>query len=280
MGGCLKIPAPGVASIPAFPISGDKSKIEKLRNKYKGIEESEGSKRVKRVKRGQKGQKGQKGSEFDSVLRECKDDPCQRRERNLILEELMLVVDYAYREYEGNLIAGRAKWKFGLGTATQALSLASTASTVEASKTILSGISTLIGSTDTELDKNFYLDQTSYALAHQMNAQRLTVSTRMRKSMRKEYIKYSLERGLIDIEEYYRAGTIATAVQNVYQGASELITKAKQAIDELENPTTQQPNNPTTQQPNNPTTQQPNNPTTQQPNNPTTQQPNNPTPNA
>ena len=145
----------------------------------------------------------------------------------MILEELMLVVDYAYREYEGNLIAGRAKWKFGLGTATQALSLASTASTVEASKTILSGISTLIGSTDTELDKNFYLDQTSYALAHQMNAQRLTVSTRMRKSMRKEYIKYSLERGLIDIEEYYRAGTIATAVQKVYQGASEKISEAK-----------------------------------------------------
>ena len=219
LGGC-RIPAPGVASIPAFPISGDKSKIETLRNKYKGIGKSEESERSK-------GSKTSKGSEFDSALRECKDDPCERRERNLILEELMLVVDYAYREYEGNLIAGRAKWKFGLGTATQALSLASTASTVEASKTILSGISTLIGSTDTELDKNFYLDQTSYALAHQMNAQRLTVSTRMRQNMRKEYIKYSLERGLIDIEEYYRAGTIATAVQKVYQGASEKISEAK-----------------------------------------------------
>jgi hypothetical protein len=203
--GCGWLPSPGVASIPPYPIAGDEDKIKALRAKYSQ-------------------------AEFDSELRACADDSCRIRARNLILEELMLIVDHGYRIYEGNLIAGRAKWKFGFGATTQALSLASTASTVETSKTIFSGISTLVGSTDTELDKNFYMEQTSYALAHQMQAQRLTLSTHMLVQMHdktKAYADYSLERELADIEAYYRAGTIAAAVQNVYQGASEKISAAE-----------------------------------------------------
>ena len=205
LSGCGWLPSPGVASIPSYPIAGDDNKIQDLRLKYSQ-------------------------AHFDSALRACGDDPCRIQARNLILEELMLIVDHGYRSYEGNLIAGRAKWKFGFGTTTQALSLAATASTVETSKTIFSGISTLVGSTDTELDKNFYMEQTSYALAHQMQAQRLTVSTQMLLNMHdkaKAYADYSLERGLADIEAYYRAGTIAAAVQNVYQSASEKISKAE-----------------------------------------------------
>jgi hypothetical protein len=203
--GCGWLPSPGVASIPPYPIAGDEDKIKALRAKYSQ-------------------------AEFDSELRACADDSCRIRARNLILEELMLIVDHGYRIYEGNLIAGRAKWKFGFDATTQALSLASTASTVETSKTIFSGISTLVGSTDTELDKNFYMEQTSYALAHQMQAQRLTLSTHMLVQMHdktKAYADYSLERGLADIEAYYRAGTIAAAVQNVYQGATEKISAAE-----------------------------------------------------
>ena len=203
--GCGWLPSPGVASIPPYLIAGDEDKIKALRAKYSQ-------------------------AEFDSELRACADDSCRIRARNLILEELMLIVDHGYRNYEGNLIAGRAKWKFGFGATTQALSLASSASTVETSKTIFSGIITLVGSTDTELDKNFYMEQTSYALAHQMQAQRLTLSTHMLVQMHdktKAYADYSLERGLADIEAYYRAGTIAAAVQNVYQGASEKISAAE-----------------------------------------------------
>lgn len=210
--GCGWLPSPGVASIPPYPIAGDEDKIKALRAKYSQ-------------------------AEFDSELRACADDSCRIRARNLILEELMLIVDHGYRIYEGNLIAGRAKWKFGFGATTQALSLASTASTVETSKTIFSGISTLVGSTDTELDKNFYMEQTSYALAHQMQAQRLTLSTHILVQMHdktKAYADYSLERELADIEAYYRAGTIAAAVQNVYQGASEKISAAETTRNEKE----------------------------------------------
>ena len=63
-----------------------------------------------------------------------------------------------------------------------------------------------------------------------MQAQRLTISTQMLVNMHdktKAYADYSLERGLADIEAYYRAGTVATAVQNVYQGASEKISAAE-----------------------------------------------------
>lgn len=210
--GCGGLPGPGVASIPAYPIAGDKNKVKALRRKYSQ-------------------------ADFDAELRQCGDDLCLKQARNLILEELMLIVDHGYQRYEGNLIAGRAKWKFGLGTATQALRLAATASTVETSKTILSGISTLVGPTDTELDKNFYMEQTSYALAYQMQAQRLTMSTQMRINMHDEskaYADYSLERGLADIEGYYRAGTVAAAVQNVYQGASEKISEAAKIRNDAE----------------------------------------------
>ena len=206
LSGCTgRLPSLGVASIPSYPIAADENKIKALRLKYSQ-------------------------ANFDAELRTCSDDACRVHARNLILEELLLIVDHEYRKYEGNLIAGRAKWKFGLGTTTQALSLAATASTVETSKTIFSGISALVGSTDTELDKNFYLEQTSYALAYQMQAQRLTISTQMLVNMHdntKTYADYSLERGLGDIEAYYRAGTIAAAVQNVYEGALDKISKAE-----------------------------------------------------
>ncbi len=199
----------GVASIPTRPIGQDATKLEALRTKYSN-------------------------NNFDETLRACdilgdqqKIKDCQVRERNLILEELMLLVDYSYHRYEGNLIAGRAKWTFSLGAASQALNWASTTSTVEGTKTLYSAISGLVSSTATEFDKNFYLEQTSYALAYQMSAARFTKATELLVGMTKPYAEYSLEKGLGDIEAYYRAGTIATAVQSVYQGASEQINSAK-----------------------------------------------------
>ena len=86
--GCGWLPSPGVASIPAYPIAGDEDKIKTLREKYSQ-------------------------ATFDSELRACANNSCRIRARNLILEELMLIVDHEYQKYEGNLIAGRAKWKFG-----------------------------------------------------------------------------------------------------------------------------------------------------------------------
>ena len=198
------IPSLGVSSIPVYPFGQAPKVLETLKEKYSS-------------------------TSFRDELDQCTDDECRKKARNLILEELMLLIDHAHHNYEGSLIAGRAKAKFGFGTATQALSLAATTSTVETTKTIFSGISTLVAATETEVDKNFYLEQTSYALAYQMQAQRLTVSTEILSKMRRnqDYSEYSLERALIDIEAYYRAGTIATAVLNVYQGASEKIKTAQ-----------------------------------------------------
>ncbi len=168
----------GVASIPTRPIGQDATKLEALRTKYSN-------------------------TNFDETLRACdilgdqqKIKDCQVRERNLILEELMLLVDYSYHRYEGNLIAGRAKWTFSLGAASQALNWASTTSTVKGTKTLYSAISGLVSSTATEFDKNFYLEQTSYALAYQMSAARFTKATELLVGMTKPYAEYSLEKGL------------------------------------------------------------------------------------
>src|SRR5690606_24787520 len=122
----------GVVTIPKYPLSADSTKIKSLESKYSD-------------------------SLFDSALELCKSDSeCLGKERNIILNELILLTDYSYQSYEGSMIAGKAKSNFGFGMASTTLSLASAVSTVETTKTIISSIASLTSSTRTEIDKNFY----------------------------------------------------------------------------------------------------------------------------
>src|SRR5690606_16153604 len=119
-----------------------------------------------------------------------------------------------------SMIAGKAKSNFGFGMASTTLSLASAVSTVETTKTIISSIASLTSSTRTEIDKNFYHEQTTQALIVKMRALRTKRKLPLINGMALPYEKYSLEQGLSDFLQYYRAGTMANAVQSIYEDAA------------------------------------------------------------
>jgi hypothetical protein len=150
------------------------------------------------------------------------------------LNELVLLTDYYYQTYEGNMIAGKARSDFGFGMASTALSLASAVSTVEDSKTIISTIASLASSTRTEIDKNFYHEQTTQALIVKMRALRTVKKLALINGSFLSYEQYPLERGLGDFFEYYRAGTMANAVQSIYEDAAEQNGNAQKRIDEIQ----------------------------------------------
>jgi hypothetical protein len=199
----------GVVKIPVYALSPDSTKITALKSKY-----------------------GK--TEFDQDLKACKNDVCRKTARNLILNELVLLTDYYYQTYEGNMIAGKARSDFGFGMASTALSLASAVSTVEDSKTIISTIASLASSTRTEIDKNFYHEQTTQALIVKMRALRTVKKLALINGSFLSYEQYPLERGLGDFFEYYRAGTMANAVQSIYEYAAEQNGNAHKRIDEIQ----------------------------------------------
>ena len=197
----------GVVSIPKYPLSPESTKIKNLETKY-----------------------GEK--DFESSLKACnKDIECLKEERNIILNELILLTDFYYQSYEGSLIAGKAKSNFGFGMASTALSLASAVSTVEDTKTIISSVASLTSSTRTEIDKNFYYEQTAQALIVKMRALRTKAKLSLVNGIALPYKDYSLEQGLGDFLQYYRAGTMANAVQSVYEDAAKQSAEAQQNID-------------------------------------------------
>ncbi|AZZ92522.1 hypothetical protein EUZ85_18060 [Hahella sp. KA22] len=202
LGGCF-----GVVVIPQNPLMSDSKKIEELNSKYSK-------------------------TSFDGSVKECivkKDKDCMKKERDIIINELILLVDYNYQSYEGSLIAGKAKSNFGFGMASTILSLGSAVSTVTDTKTIISSIASLTSSTRTEIDKNFYYEQTAQALIVKMKALRATKKLSLIKGMAIPYIDYTMEQGLVDILEYYRAGTLANAVQSIYEDAAHQNRSAEQA---------------------------------------------------
>lgn len=173
-------------------------------------------------------------ADFDSALKECSADDasCLIQERNKIIDELSFLIEYNYQVYEGNVFAGKAKTDFGFGMTTAGLTLGAAVSSVESTKTAIASVASLVASTDTEINKNFYMEQTTQALIVKMRASmkeiKLIIETGRATS---NYSEYTLAKALSDLTDYYRAGTLAQAVQKVFEEAGR---QDAEATDELE----------------------------------------------
>jgi hypothetical protein len=67
------------------------------------------------------------------------------------------------------------------------------------------------------IDKDVFYSKTMPALLAQMEAQRKTQLVRIRTGLKSSADKYPLSEALIDVEEYYKAGSIPSAVQGIIE---------------------------------------------------------------
>lgn len=145
--------------------------------------------------------------------------------RNGMIAEMLLIVDYNYHAYEGNLLAGRAKTDFYFSAARTGLETAATLFSPADTKTILSALATASGTVKSSAEKDFYFDQTGPALISVMRSDRKTTETRIVESQKKGYSDYPIASAVRDMAAFYRAGTMASAVAslNTATGVKEVI---------------------------------------------------------
>tara|TARA_R110001592_G_scaffold243151_3_gene504048 strand:- start:2591 stop:3286 length:696 start_codon:yes stop_codon:yes gene_type:complete len=173
----------------------------------------------------------------------CSTDACQLTERNRFINELLFLMDYNYNRYTGNIIAGKAKGEFGVGLTDTLLSLAATVSTVETAKTAYAAVATAVGSGKTEFDSAYYAEKTTSAIVTQMDALRTTARVPLEAGLRtSKYTNYPISRAMADLNYYYYAGTMSsaiialgnTAAANVKLAEQEASTKINEQLNMLE----------------------------------------------
>ena len=163
-------------------------------------------------------------------------------QRNILLNDLILLVDLNYNHWEKLLYDKKAGFDLtsdavllGLGGAT-----ALTGTTEVAN--ILGQITTGITGFKTSVDSDLLQKNAVPALVAKMRAARATQLLKMQAAMIETdsgkplgptpLSKYSVEQGLIDLNAYYNAGTFVSALQDITAKAAEEKKAADEKIDE------------------------------------------------
>ena len=155
-------------------------------------------------------------NEVRPIVEREKIDACNEKScRNKILSAEMIGVDINFSEFERKLFKENREISFLTTVTTLALTTAGAMTGTAA----LSGIATGIISSKEAFDKEILLDQAKNAVHTQMRALRQTIANRIRYGMKQSFEDYPLNAAIIDIEEYYNAGTLLGAFVGITASA-------------------------------------------------------------
>lgn len=164
--------------------------------------------------------------------------PEATRLRNVIIDRIMVDMEFAYREFETKLFTSRATDQ----VAGDFVELATTASIGivrgERVKDILAISLTAFKGGRLSIDKNFFREKTIDVIIQRMRAERDVVKKRIKESAAYMDARgYPFEQARLDLIELYYAGTLAGAlvalVNDTGQHAQEAKEKLKKAEDEI-----------------------------------------------
>jgi hypothetical protein len=132
--------------------------------------------------------------------------------RNEIIAQRMFAIDVLYIQYENALTREGQEVNFGALATAGALSTASTLFTPVVTKSVLSGVSTVILGTKGFYDSEVLLSQSIRTIQKQMRASRNLIAANISAKVAQRVTDYPLSAALSDLEEYYAAGTLTTGV--------------------------------------------------------------------
>ena len=153
--------------------------------------------------------------------------------RNEVLSARIRAIDLNFNEFIKNLSTENKDLNIGTDSATLVLGAAGAVSTVSSTQAIISATSATVTGAKSSIDKNAYYDSTLVALVSQMQANRQTQLVAIYSGMDKGVDAYPLMRALVDIENYFQAGTIIGAVNEINKQAGEIKTEADKEISEI-----------------------------------------------
>jgi hypothetical protein len=135
------------------------------------------------------------------------DETSRVKYRNDWIAARMYAVDIQYTAYEASLTNERQNVGFGAAAATLGLTTASGLATSTMSKDILTGVAGAVTGARAAYENDVLLAHSVQWVQSQMRTQRSNVAERILRGMRASTADYPLAAALLDIEDYYRAGT-------------------------------------------------------------------------
>ncbi len=132
--------------------------------------------------------------------------------RNQIVTARMYIVDLEYHKYEAKLT--RDLQEEGLAATLATLGLTSTAALIQpaSTKSILSETAAFVTGADKAFSDKILLSNTIQALQVQMRTDRQTQAAAIFAKMATPIEEYTLPMALSDVDKYYQAGTLASAL--------------------------------------------------------------------
>jgi hypothetical protein len=153
--------------------------------------------------------------------------------RNKFISTRLIMTNIAYIRFIKDMSAEEAQLHSATDILVVSLDVAAAAAAPVNAKTIMSGLSSIIGGSRLALDKNTFHEKTMSALISSMNAQRKEVLARILQGSGASLEGYSFEQALSDLNDYYLSGSIPGALSAIQKDAGAKEVKADDKINLL-----------------------------------------------
>ena len=148
--------------------------------------------------------------------------------RNDFINGRIYAYDQSFEDYQHDLAREGVISDISADWSQVALSLAAGVVPLAATKTVLSTVSGGIGSAKGSVDKNLFYKKTMEVLLVKMKANRAAQLTEIQKKMTQDTDLYPLTAALLDLEAYYRAGTLTQALIGILESSGVTIKTSKE----------------------------------------------------
>jgi hypothetical protein len=142
-------------------------------------------------------------------------------QRDRIVTGRLVLMDIRYIQFIRSLTVDKQQLDAATDILSISLNLAGAATSAVRAKTNLAMLAAGVTGAKTSIDKHFYFEKTVPALVTSMNASRKGVMTRILDGLTGDLTQYPFERAISDLNDYYMAGTLNSAISSIQADASD-----------------------------------------------------------
>lgn len=150
--------------------------------------------------------------------------------RNQLINELILLINDNYSEYERSFYANNAIANTASDLVVLGLSSAATVVGGEGVKTALAATITGLSGAKMAVSKEFFAEQSRIALIAKMRALRMAKMAEIEENKKRTITDYPLSRALLDVQELAEAGTLVSGLQGLVEQSSASLSVAREAL--------------------------------------------------
>lgn len=158
----------------------------------------------------------------------------KKAHRNEVVNARIRAIDLRFGEFAQNLSRENNWTTLGLEWAVLGLSGAGTLVADAGTKSTLAALSGGFTGAKGSIDKNLFFNKTMPALLTQMEANRKVILTRIRTNLRDmDPADYPLTAALIDLDDYYNAGTLPGAIMSLTAESGRAASEAGEELNRV-----------------------------------------------